>query len=279
MTGRLAPPSGTPYLVALVAGAMAFLAVTAVEAVQGAARLAGVWEQGLAGTATIRVPAEGDPVAAAAAVRAVAGVASARVVPQDEAADLLLPWLGDGFDVRTVPLPHLVDIRLDPVPPEAGVVVAALAAAVPGAVYDDHAVWRAPMVRAARAFRRIGVGSMGLMAVALAAMVVVAARASLAGAAATVRTLRLLGAEDGMIASAFDRGIAARALAGALAGAPLGALAVRSMPLVGVGESLGLSVPQAPFPWMAVAVLPAVCGVLAWGTARAAILLMLRAMP
>lgn len=279
MSGRLAPPSGTPYLVAVVAGAMAFLAVLAFETVQGAGRLVGVWEQGLAGTATIRVPAEGNVEAAAAAARALPGIASARVIPAQEAADLLLPWLGDGFDARTVPLPGLVDLRFGDAPPDSAALASAVAAAAPGAVYDDHALWRAPLVRAARGFRRLGIGSMVLMGLALVAMVTVAARASLAGAAETVRTLRLLGAHDAMIASSFDRRIAVRAFAGALVGAPLAALAVRLLPFDGVGESLGLALTTAPLPWAAAALLPVVCGALAWGTARAAILLMLRDMP
>lgn len=278
---RLAPPSGTPYLVAVVAGAMAFLAILAMEAGVGAGRMAGLWQADLQGVATVRLP----PADAASAPRVaeallkLPGVAAARVVPAEEARSLLAPWLGEGLSTDVLPLPVLIDLRLGIPPPDGAAVRAALAAAAPRAVFDDHAAWRVPVERAARGLRILVAAAVSLMALALAAMVVVAARASLAGAAATVRTLHLLGAGDGMIASTFDRGIAARAFGGALIGAPLAVLAVRALPLVEAASSMALAGEAAGVPWLALVVLPVGAGLLAWATARVAILAMLRMMP
>lgn len=278
---RLAPPSGTPYLVAVVAGAMAFLAVCALEAAQGAGRLAGIWDSGLAGVATVRLPAAEGPQAeaVAAALSAVPGVLGVRPLGEEETAALLLPWLGEGLPLDEVPLPVLLDVVLADPPPRREAAQAAVQAVAAGAVYDDHAVWRAPVRRAAQAFRTLIGGTLALMAMALGAMVVVAARASLAGAASTVRTLRLLGARDALIATSFDGPIALRAVLGAALGAPLAAVAVRLLPLDGMGAAMGAAALTVPFPWLAVLALPVVCGVLAYGTARLAIMLMLREAP
>jgi cell division transport system permease protein len=277
VTDRIAPPASTPYLVAVVACAMAFLAVCALAAGAGAARLAGFWDADLTGTATVRLPADADAEPILAALRGVEGIAEARLLAEDEVAALMLPWLGELPDPLPVRLPRIVDLRLAESPPEAAAVEAALRPVAPAAVYDDHRSWTAPLRRAVSAFRTLVLGAVALTGAALAAMVVVAARASLAGAAATVRTLRLLGARDGFIASSFDRGIGLRALIGAAVGATLAALAIPALPreTLGMSESPGSS----DLVWMAVAALPVAAGLLAWVTARAAILVMLRWTP
>jgi len=282
--GPVAPHAATPYLVAVVSGAMCFLAVLALEAAGGAARVSGAWSDGMAGAATVRIPApEGRSAATPLAIAALAalsdapGVADARLLAAEEMAALAAPWLGDALNPAEWPAPLLIDVTLADPPPARDAMQARLDAAAPGALYDDHAAWRAPLEQAAAAFRRLAFWSVGLMGIALAAMVTAAARASLAGAAATVRTLRLLGARDGDVARAFERPIALRALIGGALGAPAAALALSQAPL-GLGPALG-----APAPWSATLALivaaPLASAALAWLTARLAILLMLRRAP
>jgi len=284
--GPLAPRSAAPFLVAVVSGAMCFLAVLALEAASGAARVSGAWTEGLGGAATIRVPAPGGwddaaprAAAALAAASAAPGVASARLLTREELAALIGPWLGPeaaGLAADAAPTPMMIDVALADPPPDAASLQALLDAASPGATYDDHAAWRAPLERAAAAFRRLAFWSVGLMGLALAAMVIAAARASLAGAAATVRTLRLVGARDGMIARAFDRPIALRALAGGAVGAGAAALALAAAPPLGLAEGLGA--PAAgwrPSAYPVVAA-PLASALLAWAAARGAVAALLR---
>lgn len=247
--GPLAPRSASPFLVAAVSAAMCFLAVCALEAAAAAARVSGAWTTGLSGAATIRVPAPTgweDAQARAAAALAVAasteGVAQARMLDRAELEALVGPWLGEAAAQLTVgapPTPILIDVALENPPADGGALQALLDVASPGAVYDDHAAWREPLAEAAAAFTRLAYWSVGLMGVALAAMVSVSARASMAGAAAAVRTLRLVGAQDGMIARAFDRPVALRALLGGAAGAAAAAAALSAAPALGVAEGLG----------------------------------------
>jgi cell division transport system permease protein len=280
--GALAPRSAAPYLVAVVSGAMCFLAVLALEAGAAAGRIAGAWTAGFEGVATVRVPApEGRAAAerlalsAVAAVAAAPGVAEARVISTEETAALAAPWLGAGVDLATLPAPILIDLRLGP-GFDAPAIQARLDEAAPGARLDDHAAWRAPLERAGAAFRRLAHWSVALMVAALVAMVAAAARASLAGAASTVRTLRLIGARDGFVASVFDRPIALRALAGGAIGGPAGVAAVLALPALGVAEALGAASAAAdPALWPALAA-PLASAVVAWVTARLAVLAILR---
>jgi cell division transport system permease protein len=281
--GPLAPRAGAPNLVALVSAAMCFLAVCALEAGVGAARISGAWSAGLTGAATVRVPApEGRAAAlpladaALAAARALPGVEAARVVPEDEAAALLAPWLG-AEAAAGLPAPVLIDVKLGAPAPDAAEAARRVAAAAPGAVWDDHAAWRAPLEASATAFRRLAWWSVGLMGAAVAAMVVAASRASLFGAASTVRTLRLLGARDGFIAATFDRPLALRAFLGGAVGAPAGWLAVAALPALGLPAALGAPEAARPLPDLIPALAaPFACAAAAWMTARLSVLSLIR---
>jgi cell division transport system permease protein len=286
----LAPRSSAPFLVAGVSGAMCFLAVCALEAGAGAARISGAWSDGLAGAATVRVPApegrdaaEPTATAALAALSGAPGVAAARLLSEEEVRALVGPWLGDAgaaLAIEAAPAPLLIDVTLADPPPDGAAMQATLDLTAPGAVYDDHAAWRGPLADAAAAFRRLAFWSVGLMGMALAAMVVTAARASLSGAAATVRTLRLTGATDAFIARAFDRPIALRALAGGAAGSALAAAALAAAPPLGLTEALGAAAAAAWRPDLSVlAAAPLASAALAYGAARAAILVILRREP
>ena len=55
-----------------------------------------------------------------------------------------------------------------------------LEAEAPGAVYDDHAAWRQPLIATAARLRIFAFACLGLLAVTLAAVLGLAARAALA---------------------------------------------------------------------------------------------------
>ena len=104
---------------------------------------------------------------------------------------------------------------------------------MPGAVLDDHARWREPLLAAAGGLRLLGWSALVLIFGAMAAMVTLAANAALAANAQVIGVLRLVGATDAFIAGAFVRRFTLRALGGAAAGALLGMMAVTLMPDTG----------------------------------------------
>ncbi|WP_109312914.1 ABC transporter permease [Ruegeria sp. AU67] len=233
---RVVPPSGyTAQLTLFVSGAMAFLAVFALALSLASGRLADRWASELAGAATLRINAPAEQLSAQteAALTVLAqtpGVASARALTAEEQVALLSPWFGPDLPLDTLPIPQLIEIiEGEPDLDTAGLRLR-LGAEVPGAVLDDHSRWREPLVEAANSLRRLGWVSILLIGGATAAMITLAANASLAANAQIIEVLRLVGARDRFIASAFVRRFTYRAFFGALVGVLFGMTGVLLLP-------------------------------------------------
>jgi cell division transport system permease protein len=233
---RVVPPSGfTAQLTLFAAATMAFLAVFALALSLASGRLADIWGQQLARTATIRVVAPVDQRAAqtSAALRILEttkGVASARALTDAEQQALLAPWFGADLAIDALPVPRLIEIVEDSDGMDVDGLRLRLAAEVPGAVLDNHSRWREPLVKAASRLRLLGWVSTVLIVASLAAMVTLAAHAALSANAQVIAVLRLVGATDGYIAQAFIRRFTLRALAGAAGGTAVGMLAILLLP-------------------------------------------------
>jgi cell division transport system permease protein len=233
---RVVPPSGfTAQLTLFVSGAMAFLAVFALALSLASGRLADRWADELARSATLRINAPADQMAAQTKValqilRQTPGVAHARALAEKEQAALLAPWFGTDLPLDELPVPQLIEvIQGDPGYDATGLRLR-LSGEVPGAVLDDHTRWRQPLVKAANSLRRLGLVSILLIAGATAAMITLAAHAALAANRQVIEVLRLVGARDRYIAHAFVRRFTLRALIGAAVGTSLGMLGIFLLP-------------------------------------------------
>ncbi len=233
---RVVPPTGyTAQLTLFVSGAMAFLAVFALALSLASGSLADRWATELAGAATLRINAPSDQLAAQteAALTVLSqtpGVASARALTSEEQLALLSPWFGPDLPLDTLPVPQLIEIIEGEPGLDAAGLRLRLGAEVPGAVLDDHARWREPLVNAATSLRRLGWVSILLIGGATAAMITLAANASLAANAQIIEVLRLVGARDRFIANAFVRRFTYRAFFGAVVGVLLGMTGVLLLP-------------------------------------------------
>ena len=247
---RVVPPTGhTVWLTVIAAGAMAFLAVFALALTGASGRLADRWAEGLARAATVRLSApagQGDAQVETllAILAATPGIATAREIGEAERAALLAPWLGPDLPLDALPLPRLIEVEADADGYDAQGLRLRLAAEVPGAVLDDHARWRAPLVAAAERLRALGWLALGLIGAVTAAVVTLGAQSALAANAEIIRVLRLVGARDAFVVRAFTRRFTLRALAGAALGAGLAAAALAVLPAAqpegGVLSGLGL---------------------------------------
>lgn len=233
---RIVPPTGfTARLTTFTAAAMAFLAVFALALSLASGRLAERWSAALAQTATIRISAPSDQMAAQTAkvmaiLKETPGVASAHPLTDAQQKKLLEPWFGPNLPLDALPIPRLVDVRESAQGFDAEGLRNRLAASVPGAVLDDHTRWRQPLVAAAGRLRTLGLVAILLIAGATAAMITLAANAALAANAQVIRVLRLIGARDRYIARAFVRRFTLRALMGAAIGTVFGMGAVLLLP-------------------------------------------------
>lgn len=282
---RMVPPTGyTARLTLFSAAAMAFLAVFALALALATGRMAVRWGDELARTATLRISAPTDQIAAqtAAALRVLSqtpGVATARALGPDEQRALLAPWFGPDLPLEALPIPQLIEIVETRAGFDAQGLRLRLSAEVPGAVLDDHSRWRKPLVQAANRLRLLGGVAIVLIFGTMAAMITLAANAALAANAQVIAVLRLVGARDGYIAQAFVRRFTLRAISGAFVGSVLGGLAVALLPaaqdeggfLTGLGfQGLG---------WLWLLVIPPLAGAVAFGATQFAARTTLKELP
>ncbi len=261
--------------VGFLAAVMGFFAVLALALALAAGRLADTWASEIADTATVQVFAaenemEDQARAALNVLRTTPGISDVRVVDLNEQERLLAPWLGPDIPLESLPLPVLIEVATDRdrLNPES--LDLRLQAEAPGAVFDDHAAWRQPLIATSERLRVFALGCLGLMALALAAVLGLAAHAAIAANGGAIQTLRLVGARDGFITRAFTRRFTLRAAGGALVGtlAGMGLLAVlpqaseQGFFLVGIG--------LVGWHWILPFAIPPAAGVVAWVATRAA---------
>ena len=233
---RVVPPTGfTAGLTTFTSAAMAFLVVFALSLALAADRLSDRCSAALAGGATLRIAAPVEQMDAQLAqavkvLKTTPGISEARVIPIDEQQSLLEPWFGPDLPMDALALPRLIDIREDNIGYDTQGLRLRLAAEVPGAVLDDHSRWQRPLLKAAQRVWALGLFAIVLMAATSAAMIMLATRAAMAANAQVVAVLRLIGAQDSYIASAFVRRFTLRAFMGAGLGTAAGGLAVYLLP-------------------------------------------------
>ncbi|MDO5657548.1 MAG: cell division protein FtsX [Paracoccus sp. (in: a-proteobacteria)] len=233
---RIVPPTGfTAQLTLISAAAMAFLAVFALALAFATGRLADRWSDALARTVTVRVSAPANQIdaqtnAVMEILRTTPGIGNARRMGDDEIERLLEPWFGPDVPVETLPVPRLIEVTEEGAGFDSEGLRLRLSGEAPGAVLDDHTRWRQPLVSAAKRLRVLGGFSLILIGVAGAGMMTLAAQSSLAANGQVIRVLRLIGARDITIATAFVRRFTRRAALGAAAGTLLGMLAIAMLP-------------------------------------------------
>ncbi|MGB7241377.1 MAG: FtsX-like permease family protein [Sulfitobacter sp.] len=259
---KVVPSTGfTAHLTLFAAGAMAFLAVFALALSLASGRLASLWGDELARTATIRIVAPADQrqqqtEAALQILQTTRGIASARALDDAEQAALLAPWFGSDLDVSSLPVPRLIEIIEEPQGFDADGLRLRLLSDVPGAALDDHARWREPLVKAAARLRLLGWMATVLIVLTIVAMVTLAARAALAANAQVIQVLRLVGATDRYIGQAFTRRFTLRAFLGAALGTFLGVLTITLIPTSAQGTGFLTGLGFEGWHWMVPGLVP-----------------------
>ncbi len=280
-----------PFLVA----AMAFLALLALAATAAAAALALHWQQGAGATLTVQVPrplARADTgeatrqAAVLAALRATPGIAAARALGEDELNDLLRPWLGEGAEKLALPLPAVIEVRLNGGEALPEGLAARLAAIAPEVLVESHGIWLTRLAVLARSLQACATLMLLVVVAVAVAVVAVATRAGLSARREAIDIVHGLGAADGYIAARFATRATLLAgsggLAGAVAGlplllglaqlaAPFTAAGAAASPAAGTVAALPPAAVMALLPaslWLAVPALPLAAAAIGWLTAQ-----------
>jgi cell division transport system permease protein len=282
----------------LLVAAMAFLAALALAGWFGTAALSRQWQQGAGASLTVQVPRANDPAARGEQTRLAAvmalltgtpGVASAHALSDQELADLLKPWLGQGAERLAIPIPAVIAVRLTDTATDLQPLSKRLAGVAPGTLVEDHGIWIRRLTVLARSLQACAGLVLLMVAGVAAAVIAVATRAGLSTRREAIEIVHGLGATDGYIAGRF----AARATLLAAAGAALGvlgalpillALAQMAAPFAGdagrTGEALRDALETLPLPlWLALPCLPIGAAAIGFTTAQSAVRRWLRHLP
>lgn len=224
---------------------------------------------------------------AAELLRADKAVAGLRVIPQDELAEMLAPWIGagggggdGGFDA--VPIPALIDVQLSTLADTAEIarLNAMLVSEIPGARVDAQSDWLRPVYDALAALQYLALALIALLALTSAGAVWLAARSSFANHRKTVEIVHLLGGTDRQIAQVFQRSVTIDAMVGGVIGLALGALAVwligGQFAAIDSGMVAGGNLRR--LDWLVLAAIPLAGVLLAMLTARITVMSALRRM-
>ena len=170
---------------------------------------------------------EADPVARAAQraavarrLRSVPGILEVTPVPDADVRDLLEPWLGSGIIDADIPVPALVDIRLNGVPDAKTLenLRQMLRPVAPNSRIDSHSSWMAPFFQLMSALVWLAVAIFFLLLLATSAVVILAVRSALNTHRETIQIMHMMGGTDVQAARLFQRRVALDALLGGVVG-------------------------------------------------------------
>jgi cell division transport system permease protein len=257
-----------------VLGVMCFLACVFALLALASDRAAQGWARDIRAEVTVQVRPSGLETGSVAAAKAaevlagVKGVAEATAVEPEKAKALIEPWLGKDI-VDDLPIPNLVEVRLDPKrPAHAQAMTDALAANNLDANLDDHSVWLKDIEQSALMARLIAFGIFLLIGSTTAAVAWFATRASLSARANVVDVLSLCGASDLFIAQRFQYRFARMAAQSGLFGAAAAGLVMTGIKWFVPSQSFAMAL---PFSWSDLLILipcPLVVALIAATTAR-----------
>ncbi len=233
--------AGGAPLTAVIA-VISFLAVLAMAAVLMINTAASEWTSSLRSEVTVQIKGtdaaeiETRMAAAMRVLETTEGVLEVSSISQDEAAELLEPWLGEGNAAAFLNVPAIIEVKIAPgLRNDLDLLRNRLDAAAPSAVLDDHASWHDRLATAARSGQALAFAVFLIVMGAACAISIFAARAGLAANHEIVSVLHLVGATDDFIAAEVQRRFFVLGLRGSIVGLTaallalgLAALAIRS---------------------------------------------------
>ena len=241
---QVVPNTGfTVWLTTFTAGAMSFVAVIGLAFSLICAELSIRWGDSLKSASSIRLSAPTDLLEkqtsiALAILDQTKGVGSARLVGLQDKKKLLEPWLGFDFPLEAIEMPALIEIQETDVGVDYEGLRLRLSAELPSATLDNHSQWRQPVEVVATLISQLGMFTVALLVLSSLAMVSMAANAALSANIKVLRVLRLVGAFDAFIVTAFVRKFTFRVFVGSILGTFCAGIVLVLMP--DFSENLGI---------------------------------------
>lgn len=227
---------------------MTFLLCLTFGAVSLVSDTASAWKNDIAREVTIQIrPGDGlDMQQALLTAQEIAGrvegIASVKIIDEEETARLLEPWLGAGLSLDELPVPRLLSVKLEPnTRPDFEALRRELTANVPGVSLDDHQAWADRLNTMASATVLIGLSIMALVMSATILTVIFATRGAMSSNQHIVEVLHFVGARDKYVADQFQRHFLLLGLKGGAIG---GILAILAFILIGYWTGQNIATPE-----------------------------------
>jgi cell division transport system permease protein len=279
---------GSGTFLSAIAALMVYLATLAVAFLLVVHDAMQRWDDGIAGALTVQLPPEAAAQAEklAATLRQLPGVRSAAPLDEARARALLEPWLGPGAALDDLPLPRLLDVRVDPQRVDLAAIRQRVASVSPAAVLDDPRAALDRLFSLAATVEWVAVAATLLIGGAAILCVVFATRTGLAIHHGVVEVLHLIGARDAYVARQFAWQAVRLGLKGGLIGFGGAVLtlagvlyAASAAAALAPGVALLPAVQLRPWHWAVLAALPLLAGAAAMLTARVTVMRSLARMP
>lgn len=170
------------------------------------------WNLSSSGRITIELPLHGvqNPETLVenimSTLQRIPGVASVKLVNNQDVLKLLQPWVGQVNLLQDLTLPALIDVDMKPeIPPNVPEITAILRQFAHGIRIEEHNQWQQMFEKLRLSLEIIAYLFISLIAITVMVTITLITRSSLATHASIINVLRLVGANNSYIADKFQR--------------------------------------------------------------------------
>ena len=279
---KLPLKQASPFFLAWIAMLMTFIAALTLFASMSLSNIISHWNYVVSGSLTIQQPTydlagisrEQDALNELQALTELleqqSFVDSYHVLDDAEMEILMAPWLGDLSEMNELPIPKLIDVRLNKdIPFSLEMLKNEINVLAPYAKVDSHRIWLSHLIDIAGGIQKTIFVIISLLILTTAFTVIYTTRSTLLVQENTLELLQLMGAKD----SAISFGVASNSFTKGFWGALMGLLF--ALPIVGIVVTLVGSQPDSlfnqgalsPIQWLLVLLLPIIVAFLSFATA------------
>lgn len=152
-------------------------------------------------------------------LKTVDGVEEVRPLEEKQLEKLLQPWLGDSVDMKSLPIPRLIDVKLKK---DANINFATLSEKISEvsslASLDSHKLWLSKLIGFADGLRSLALVTLALVFIITSGAIIYSTQTSLGLHRIVINILHTMGAKDTYIAKQFSRRIGHLAFIGGIFG-------------------------------------------------------------
>ncbi|MBR1373075.1 hypothetical protein IJ556_01320 [bacterium] len=204
------------------------------------------------------------------------------VLSDTELHALLEPWLGHNVDIQLLPIPKLLDVKINNARHfDYKELAVRLSEVSPQASINDHNLWLARLLKFINSLKMLAVTVLIMVAVAIMAAIVYAVKTGLNVHREIISILHIMGATDEYIAMNYVKQISQMTMVAGIIGTILAVPAIMLVGNMAKGIEAGIfnSVTFSLESWLIIAVMPMVSTILTAFTAYMTVVKTLKRMP